>query len=78
MANKLTISLNLMCADGFHYFCIGGDKGTKSDPVSFRCSCPCHTWNGGTRPAKSQAEYSNRIQTEWQFAEWDEILKEYE
>ena len=34
--------LNGFCANGQHEQCLGMSKGSKSDPVTFVCTCECH------------------------------------
>jgi hypothetical protein len=34
--------LNHFCAVGEHMRCQGESKGSKADPVTFKCTCDCH------------------------------------
>ena len=45
MAMRKTKVLNGNCSIGKHEECPGKSKGSKSDPVNFECTCPCHPWN---------------------------------
>lgn len=69
---KEKVILTGHCKDGYHYFCIGESKGSKSDKVNFKCSCNCHLMWGYL----GEEKYMKRIQSEWNFREWYEMMTE--
>jgi len=72
VAYKNTIVVTGHCKDGFHYFCIGESKGSKSDKVNFKCSCICHVKRGYL----GEKEYGIRLQAEWDHRSWYEMMLE--